>query len=423
MIQTQSSFCRDMDLQDQFLRLGVALGLGLLVGMQRERSGSALAGFRTFPLVTVTGFFCALLNAQAGGWLIAAGLLALVGLELIAGQTAKPKMAEPPGLTTLAALLLMFLVGAYLVKGDISLALVVSAGVAVLLQMKGSMHGFVNRLTDDEYQAITRFVLLALVVLPVLPDKAYGPFGVLNPHEIWLMVVLIVGISLGGYVSFKLFGNRGGAVVAGLLGGVISSTATTLSYARHVKQTPALANLAVVVVTIASGMVFLRLALEIAVVAPGFLATAAPPMGLMAGLMALLCLIAWGVGKPGTAPLPQEGDLAQMNAALAFGLLYAVIVFSVAATKEHFGNEGLYVVAVLSGLTDVDAITLSTSNLVRSGKLTPTTGWKLILVAALSNLGFKGLLAMLVGSRVLALRLLPLFGAAIAGGLGILFFW
>ncbi len=412
-----------MELQDQFLRLGVALGLGLLVGMQRERSGAVLAGFRTFPLVTVTGFFCALLNSQAGGWLIGAGLLALVGLELIAGQANRPKLAEPPGLTTLAALLLMFLVGAWLVKGDISLALVVSAGVAVLLQMKGSLHSFVNRLTDDEYQAITRFVLLALVVLPVLPDKAYGPFGVLNPHEIWLMVVLIVGISLGGYVAFKLFGNRGGTVVAGLLGGVISSTATTLSYARRVKQTPALANLAVVVVTLASAMVFLRLSLEIAVVAPDFLPTAAPPMGMMAGLMTLLCLIAWAIGKPGATPLPQEGDLAQMNAALAFGLLYAVIVFSVAATKEHFGNEGLYVVAVLSGLTDVDAITLSTSNLVRSGKLSATTGWKLILVAALSNLGFKGLLAVLVGSRVLALRLLPLFGAAIAGGLGILFFW
>src|SRR3989442_1630418 len=193
-----------MDPSEVFYHLGISLGLGLLVGLQRERSDSRLAGFRTFPLITILGTVSSLLSLTFGGWIVALGLVALAGI-IIAGNLAAQKTGEvDPGLTTEAAMLLMYCVGAYLPVGHAAVAVALGGGVAVLLHLKPQMHSLAVKIGDQDFTAIMQFVVITLVILPVLPNRTFGPYQVWNPHKIWLLVVLIVGISLAGYVVYKL---------------------------------------------------------------------------------------------------------------------------------------------------------------------------------------------------------------------------
>lgn len=420
----------DLHLSTIFLRLGIALGLGLLVGLQRERVASRVAGFRTFPLVTVLGSVSALLAAELGGWLLAAVFLGLAGLILTANLMLSHIDEPDPGQTTEVALLLMFAVGAYLIVGEPQVAVAVAGTTAVLLYLKGPLHGLADRIGDRDFRAIIQFVLISLVILPVLPDRIYGPFEVLNPREIWWMVVLIVGISLGGYVAFKLLGRRGGILLAGLLGGLVSSTATTVSYARRSRERSSVRP-AVLVILLASAVVFVRVLVEMAVVArQHFWAMAGPVVALLAVAGGLAALLWWGLDPSGGSRVegemeraPEPDNPTELGSALLFGVLYGLMLLAVAAAKEYWSEGGLMVVSVLSGLTDMDAITLSTSRLVQDGRLEATTGWRLIVVASLSNLVFKGAVVAVLGRRALAWWVAVAFAVLLAAGGLILWWW
>lgn len=283
----------------------------------------------------------------------------------------------------------------------------------------------------SDMTAIMQFALVTLVVLPVLPDRVYGPYDVLNPRQIWWMVVLIVSINLAGYVVAKLFGTRSGALIGGVLGGLVSSTATTVSYARRTRETtagakeaPAQAALAAVVIVVASTVSFARVLVEIAVIAPSQLAAMAAPLGAMMACVLVLSVAAWLLGHRDTSrPLPERANPAELKPALVFGALYALVILAVAFAKSRFGAAGLYPVAVVSGMTDMDAITLSTSNLAAQGRFEAQTAWRVILLAALANLAFKGACACVLGSSALRTRIVILFGLALAGGAGILLLW
>ena len=320
-------------------------------------------------------------------------------------------------------MLLMFGVGAYLVGGHGVVAIAIGGGVAVLLQFKGQLHGIVEKLGENDLKAIMQFVLISLVILPVLPNRTLGPYAVLNPRNIWLMVALIVGISLSGYIVYKFFGERAGLVAGGILGGVISSTATTVSYARRTAQSPESSRLAAIVILISSTIVFVRLLLEIGAVAPNFLPVAAPPLVFMLLLFAALSCGLWFWKRADQTLMPAQENPSELRSALFFGLLYAVILLAVAFAKERFGNRGLYVVAGLSGLTDVDAITLSTAQLVSLGRLGADDGWRLILTAALSNLVFKAGLIVVLGHRLLFKTIVAFYSLAIAAGILLLLLW
>src|SRR5579864_565363 len=242
-----------MDLASTFSSLGISLGLGLLVGLQREQVATQLAGLRTFALITVLGTICGLLAANFGGWVIAAGFLALTG-ALMTGHVAELKGEKTEsGVTTEIAALAMFGVGAYIVVGYREVAIALGGGIAVLLHFKGQLHGIAARLGEDS-KAIMQFALISMVILPILPNRTYGPFNVLNPRQIWLMVVLIVGIGLGGYITYKFFGAKAGLLLAALLGGVISSTATTVSYSKRAAKQELADNAAAIVILLASTM-------------------------------------------------------------------------------------------------------------------------------------------------------------------------
>lgn len=272
-----------MDLLDVFQKVGLALLLGLLVGLQRERVQARLAGIRTFALIALLGAVCGLLSGNLGGWPIGVGALAVAAL-LVAGNLACRSAHESdPGITTEVAALLMFAVGAYLVVGHEAVAIATGGATALLLHWKRPMHAFVARIGEADLAAMMQFVLITLVILPVLPNQTLGPYDVLNPRHIWLMVVLIVGISLGGYVAYKSLGAEAGAVLAAMLGGLISSTATTVIYARRTASAPASVRLGALVLIIASTVAMVRVIAEVSVVTPRHFVELAAPLGAVWG--------------------------------------------------------------------------------------------------------------------------------------------
>jgi uncharacterized membrane protein (DUF4010 family) len=307
--------------------------------------------------------------------------------------------------------------------GLTAVAVAVTGTVAVLLHLKPEMHALAAKIGENDFKAIMQFVLVSLVILPVLPSEFYGPYQVLNPFKIWLMVVLIVGISLGGYIIYKFIGPKAGAWVGGVLGGVISSTATTVSYARRSRETPDIAPLAAFVVLVASAIVFVRVLILISATAPNFLRSAAAPMLVMFGALSAIALWNWLKHRAESAPMPKQENPSELKAALLFAAIYTVVLLAVAAAREFFGQSGLYVAAILSGLADMDAITLSMTQLVNSEKVSPDTAWRCVLVASMSNLLFKAAIVAVVGKRQLLGRIAPSFGVAFVVGVLLLAFW
>lgn len=399
------------------------MGVGLLVGLQRERAGTELAGIRTFPLITVLGCVCGLTATTVGGWSVAAGLLG-VAISVAMGNVVAMRRAteREAGITTEVAALLMFVVGVLAAIGPLSVAASVGAGVAILLQAKEHLHGLAAKIGDKDMRAIMLFAAITFVVLPVLPDRAMGPLEVWNPRNIWLMVVLVVGMSLGGYVAYKVFGGRAGTLLSGVLGGMISSTATTVTYARRAHgQTQCAAS--AVVITLASTVVYARLMTEVAVAAPAFLPVVAWPLGIMMAAAGVSAVSLWLLAGRAADGLPEQENPTQLKPALVFAAIYAAVLLAVAVGKKYFGDSGVYVVAGISGLTDTDAITLSTSRLVSKQELAPGQAWRVILVAVMANIAFKtGIVATLGGRRLLG-TIAVLFGIQIAVALGLLVFW
>lgn len=407
------------DLATTFQLLAISLGLGLLVGIQRERVDAPLAGIRTFPLITLFGTLTALLAIPLGGWVVAVGLLAVV---LTAGVGNLMRQPRPDlGITTDISIVLMYAIGAYLVYGHRPAAVVMGAGVAVLLHAKPALHRFVERLGENDMRVMMQFVVISLVILPVLPDRTFGPYQVLNPHEIWWVVVLVVGLSLVGYVALKLYGGHKGLALAGLIGGLVSSTATTVSQARRAEPQHAMA--ATVVVILASTVVYVRILTEIALAAPGIFARVAPPLLILLAVAAVLCVILWRQARRGNAELPDHANPSELRSALVFGAVYALVLLAVAAARQHVGNRGVYVAAGISGLTDLDAITLSTARLGEHGALRVDVVWRSIVIAVCANLAFKTGLVAVLGGGALARRIGFWFGIQVAVALLLLFLW
>jgi len=407
--------------------LGIAFGLGLLIGLQREHKENKMAGVRTFTLIAILGVLSGFLTRDFDNpYILPVIGLGMTALMIMANVIKLKKFEEADvGQTTEVAALLIFAIGAFLVVGNQILGIIMGGAIAVLLYAKEHMHGFIDDLKDKDLSAIMTFAGISLIVLPILPDRAYGPYEVLNPHHIWLMVVLIVGISVVGYFIYKFLGKRAGIISNGILGGMISSTATTVSYARKTSNAKNINTIAGFIITTASAIALVRILVEVGVVIPGKFNKIALPLMVELGCMSVLCVgLFYWINKEGAAKeMPQPENPAQFKSALIFGLLYGFILLAVAFAKEKFGGEGLYVVAVVSGLTDVDAITLSLSNLMKKDGLDTATGWRLILLASLSNLLFKGIMAAVLGTKKLMKWIGISFGISIATGLLIIWLW
>jgi uncharacterized membrane protein (DUF4010 family) len=402
---------------------GTALGLGLLVGLQREWVQNRIAGIRTFALLTLFGAMAGLLGLMHGDWVIAAAMIAFAGVVVV-GTLGEAKSKElDSGLTTEMAMLVMFTAGMITILGQRLIAVIIAGVVMVLLQSKKPLHNMVRRIGEDDLREIARLVLAGLVILPALPNREMGYLGVLNPFSIWLMVVLIVGISLAAYLVGKFYHGAKGAALTGILGGLISSTATTASLSRRSHDIGACGICLAAMTLIASAIVFVRVIIEIMIAAPGYLNSLLPPLVAMMFWFGLVAAIMHRISEKQGQHRSQEQPPSELKSAVIFGLLYAVVLLLVAAAREHFGDSGLYVVAAISGLTDMDAITISTARLVSTANLDTGTAWRMILLAGLANGVFKIGLVVTLGARAFIKPTLIGLISALAGGALILALW
>lgn len=397
----------------QFL---TSIALGLLIGLERERNPSAKAGLRTFALVSLFGTLSAMFaTLLASPWVLIAGLLVVATL-IIAAYFNTPNEARDPGTTTVIALILCYSLGAMVWMEMARLAVMLAIGITVLLYFKPELRGISQRMGRRDLVAVLQFAVLTFIILPILPDQDFGPYQAFNPHQAWLMVVLISGLSLAGYTALHIIGSRYGAPLLGFLGGLVSSTATTLIYARHGKADAGMERLATLVIVIASLVVMLRLLFVSSVVAFPILDRLAPVLlsGASCGLVTLIYL--WRkTPAPGELYIPETGNPAELHAALGFGLLYVIVLLGAAWMADIAGNHGLYAVALVSGLTDVDAITLSSLRLFNLGQLGELQAITAITIAYLSNLGFKLGMVAFIGGLQLARRVAIGFSAMALG--------
>jgi len=393
-----------------------SLAIGLLIGLERERNPSAKAGLRTFALVALFGTLSALISAKLDSpWLLIAGLLAVAGM-IIAAYHNQPSEENDPGTTTVIALLLSYWLGAIIWYGLAKLAVMLAIGVTALLYFKPELRGLSQRLTRRDLVAVLQFSVLTFIVLPILPDQSYGPYDAFNPHQAWLMVVLISGIGLAGYTALHTVGTRYGAPLLGFLGGLVSSTATTLLYAKNSKNNQTLAHLAASVIVIATMVVLLRLLVVSAVVAYSVLPGLFPVLagGFLFGLA--VALYNWRkMDKAAGLNIPETANPAELRTAIGFGLLYVVVLLGAAWMQDVAGSRGLYAVAVVSGLTDVDAITLSSLRLFNLRQLSEHQTVIAITIAFLSNIAFKFGMVVFVGGWHLARHVAAGFGAMACG--------
>lgn len=392
-----------------------SLGIGLLIGLERERNPGALAGLRTFALVALIGTLCGMLSERSGSlWIIPAVLLVL-GLMMIAANHKHGVAGGDAGTTTTVTVLLCFSLGALTWYGYSTLAVALALITTALLYFKAELHGAIQRLSRQDLMSFLQFAVITLIVLPVLPDQSYGPYGALNPYRIWLLVVLIAGVSLCGYAALRIAGPDHATPLLGILGGLVSSTATTLVFSRHVRSDAKAVPVAAMVILIANTVVLVRLCVIAAIVSPGVLPQLLPVLGVGALAGALLPLRSWRNLRNAQAPAMEMKNPAELMAALGFGLLYATVLVASAWMNDHVGTQGVYGLAVVSGLTDVDAITLSALHLLEGGSLRASETVRVLTLAYCANLLLKFLIVLSVGGRPLAMRVglgfLTVFGA------------
>lgn len=403
----------------QFL---TSLAIGLLIGLERERNPSAKAGLRTFTLVALFGTLSALLSTKLGSpWLLIAGLVAVAGM-IIGAYLNGPNEENDPGTTTVIALLMCYGLGAMIWYDLATLAVMLAIAVTTLLYFKPELRGISQKLTRRDLVAVLQFSVLTFIVLPILPNENYGPYDAFNPHQAWLMVVLISGISLAGYAALHVVGTRYGAPLLGFFGGLVSSTATTMIYAKHGRANQSMLNIAASVIVIASIVVVLRLIVVSAVVAYGALPDLLPVLvgGLLFGL--IVALYNWRKLSHATELyMPETSNPAELHTAIGFGLLYVAVLLGSAWMADLAGSQGLYVVALVSGLTDVDAITLSSLRLFNLGQLSEHQTVIAIAIAFLSNLAFKFGMVIFIGGWNLAKHVAIGFGAIACGVIAGLF--
>ena len=393
-----------MDTLDLMLAFATSAAVGLLVGLERERNPHAKAGLRTFALIAVLGTLCGVLGQEAGnGLIVAAGLLA-VGATIAGAFLVDPStLDDNSGTTTTIAALVVFGLGAANAFGHTTLVVAVGFAMTALLHFKGELEGAATRLTPTDLRSILQFGAVSVVILPLLPDAPYGPYGALNPFHIWLMVVLIAGVSLSGYVAWRLTWVRRGLLLTGVLGGVASSTATTLAYARQVRSGTQPLAAGLVVLLLANTTMFVRVLLLTAIVAPAVTPRAA--VALLPGLLLALPVIV-GRWRSATADLARAAPDAQayrnptqLPAALLFAAGYALILLVAAWAADKVGVGGLYGLAFFSGLTDVDAITLSVLQLFNTQAAAADVAATALALAVASNLLLKTAIAWVAGGR------------------------
>ena len=398
-----------------------ALGIGLLIGMERERRPDSAAGLRTFSLVAMLGCLFALLDERSGStWLLAVGLLVIAG-AMIASNFSSQQEEQYRGFTSEAAVIVTYGLGAAVWFGYATLAVMLAIATTVLLYFKAELKQISQRTTPKDINSILQFAVLSFVILPILPSDDFGPYNAINPRQIWWMVVLISGLALAGYLALRIVGARHGAAMLGIFGGLASSTATTMMFSRHARDHNDLVRMSAIVILIANIMVMIRIGIVSSLVAPKLIGpiTVVFACGVIPGI--ILTLYGWRtLASAGDLPMPEVKNPTELKTAVSFGLLYAVVLLASAWLQDVAGNSGLYIVALVSGLTDADASVLSSLRMFNLEKVASGDAVIAVTLALMANLIFKIGLVLSIGGSKLARYALPgllAIGSGMAVGL------
>jgi len=407
------------------INLAIALALGLLIGIERgwkERSaeeGSRIAGIRTFGLLGLLGGLWALLAEDMGEILLGISFLALTAI-LVAALWRERRTERDLGITTLVAALVTFALGALAVRGLLHLAITGAVVTVALLSLKPALHRWLNKLEPEEFYAALKLLLISVVLLPVLPNRGYGPWEAINPYQVWWMVVLIAGLSFAGYLAMKLAGAKRGILLTGLFGGMVSSTAITLSFSRLAREID-MARVLSAGVLVASVIMFPRVLIEVGIINPALLPHLLAPLSLITLVAGSYSVWLWRSSKDNreAGTLRLQNPL-QLKSALQFGLLLAAIILLAEAFRAWLGETGIYLLAAISGLADVDAITLSLANMARTD-LPVEVAARAILLATLVNTLVKGILVFAIAGGSMARHFAPGLILILVTGIGSLF--
>jgi len=398
----------------QIIYQGVmAMLLGLLIGLEREHSRqedeTLVAGIRTFPLIALMGFLSGLAARNGYEWVPAIALLAVAAVA-VAGYWVK---AQGPhkGATTEFVVILTFILGGFTAFGNYFVpAATFAVLTTLLLSVKAPLHRVAENIQKGEINAILKFCVITVIVLPLLPNRAFGPYAVLNPRVIWWMVVLISGVSMVGYLLMRIWGARQGIAVTGLLGGLVSSTATTLGLSQKSREAEgSSARYFALGIVIASTIMFFRVFVLTMVIDLPLARTLVLPLVLpiLVGVGAGLHL--WKKKGAATGARLDVKNPMELGGAIQFALLFAVVLFVARAAQARWGTAGVYVASVLAGMTDVDAITISSARLARDQILANSAATASILLASAMNTLVKGGMAAVIGGKSLRAVIVPVF--------------
>ena len=396
----------------------MALCLGALVGLERqvaqgEREEKDFPGVRTFAFTALVGALAVLVSKELGPWIGVALFLASATFLVLRYRYDASERGDP-GYTTEIASLCTFAVGALAQAGQLWVATIITVVMVALLRSKPALHRAGELLSPVDMEVLIRFAVIAVVVFPLLPTQTYDPFGVLSPRDVWRVVVLISAISFAGYVLMRLGTGRWGHLATGLLGGLVSSTATALAYARAARNAPATRSYEAIVVLAASTML-VRLAIVLAVVSPGLLPGVAPVFGVM---FATGLIVGFVRHRPSveTEEQPTYSNPLSLRTALGFALLYALVLLGSAAAGERFAEAGTYVVSGIAALVGGAAPTFSLARLASGGSLSLEAAARGIsLVAISTTLGKVGVLLLFGRGPFVGRVVVTLLAMAAAG--------
>jgi uncharacterized membrane protein (DUF4010 family) len=405
----------------------IALFIGALVGVDREKrkltgEHTSIGGIRTFILIAEAGAVAAWLSVRTGNpWIFVASVLAVGGI-VTAGYLAHARVyTESTGLTTEAAAIATCLLGGATLFGYPELAVGLAIATSSVLAFRQPIHGLVDRLGTEDLYAGLKLLIATFIALPLLPDRTLDPWGALNPYRLWLLVILISGLSLAGYVAVRWLGEGRGTLLTAVTGGLVSSTAVTLALARRSRERGSVAGEALIAagLLVAWVVMFGRILVEVAVVNRALLPALLAPIAAMAATAG--AGIAWLALRGARAARQTENDIELRNpfslsSALRFALLFAVVLLVVALARIHLPERGLYLVAGIAGLTDVDAITLSIAGCVAKAECSTQAGVTSIVIAALSNTLVKAGMVVALGAASLRAPILLVTGAIAGAG-------
>jgi len=409
---------------DPWWRFGFALLIGALIGLEREfyqqkAESPDFAGIRTFSLIALLGSVSAYLADGFGVILAGVALGGLALMVTVSYRGALERKRTESGITTEVAALLTFLFGVLVMGDHPAVAIALAVITSLLLVSKGRLHTFIRSMSPEDIHVTLQFALVAAVILPLLPDRTIDPLGLLNPFQIWLMVVFVSGIGFSGYILMKTLGPSKGINLTAVLGGLASSTATTISFSSASREYPQMAGNYARAVVLASTVMLPRVTLLVLVLHPPLMLKVVIPLLTMviAGSFFVFVLQRDQVAGKMTAPQPSEiENPLKLSTAIKFGLLFAIALILLEYAQSFLGSTGVYLASFLSGLTDVDAIALSATRLAADAQLSLDVAGNAVVIAALMNTVSKGAICYFSGTPELRRPVIKAFVLMVLAG-------